>query len=125
MTNKTEQSPYTIPFTLLAVFIAHLLITLYILPDSLPFLVISIHGYLYGLLFLGLYLVKKVKSIDDTKVGMSFLAITMFKMLFAIGFLLVMFSFFPVERIIIISHFFAPYFIYLAIEVLLTIKELR
>lgn len=125
MTKKSNQSLYTIPTTLLAVFIAHLLVTLYILPDQLPFLVLSVHAYLTCLLYIGLFLIKKVKRIDETKVGMTFLAVTMFKMLFAIGFLLVMFNFFAVERMVIITHFFAPFFIYLTLEVLLTIKEIR
>lgn len=125
MTKKSKESPYIIPATLLAVFILHAAITMLFLTIKLPFLIVSIHFYLFALLYGGLFLVKKVKSIDDTKVGMTFLAITMFKMLFAIGFLLVMFNYFPVERMVIILHFFAPYFVYLTIEVLHTIKEIR
>ena len=125
MTEKSKQSSLILPMTLLAVFVLHLLITMFLLPDKLPFLVIAVHGYLTGLLFVGLFLVKKVKSIDHTKVGMTFLAITMFKMMFAIGFLLVMYNYFPVDRMIITIHFFIPFFIYLTIEVMLTLKEIR
>jgi hypothetical protein len=38
---------------------------------------------------------------------------------------LVMFKLFDVERMIIILHFFAPFFIFLVIEVLLSLKEVR
>lgn len=122
---KNRKSSLFLPLLLIGSLLIHIGITYSVLPDKLPLLVCYIHIYLFSFLVLSMFLVKKVKSIDETKVGLTFLALTLFKMMFAIGFLLVMFSLFPIERIIVILHFFAPFFLYLIIEVLLTLKEIR
>jgi hypothetical protein len=90
-----------------------------------PKMIVLIHIYL-GIILIGShFILKKIKSIDENKVGLAFLAMTMFKMMLAIGFLLIIFNVFEFKRMIIISHFFAPFFLYLIFEVILTLKLIR
>jgi hypothetical protein len=93
--------------------------------DKNIFLPLIIHGFLFGATLLGQFLLKKVQGIDASKVGMTFLAITMFKMLFSVLVLLLLFKLFPFERMVIILHFFAPFFLYLFCEVYLSMKLLK
>lgn len=122
-----NNKPILLPFLILiiAVTIIHVGISFSLFEIFSLKLLILIHAYL-GLILLGShFILKKIKSIDETKVGLTFLAMTLFKMMLAIGFLLIMFNTFEFKRIIIISHFFAPFFIYLIFEVILTLKLIR
>jgi hypothetical protein len=88
-------------------------------------LLVAIHGFLILFLVISNLIVSKVKSIDEKKVGMTFLALTLFKMIFSIGFLLLLFNVIDCERKIIIFNFFAPFFIYLLFEVINSLNQLR
>jgi hypothetical protein len=88
-------------------------------------LLMAIHGFLILFLVVSNFILTKVKSIDEKKVGMTFLALTLFKMIFSIGFLLLLFNIFDCERKIIIFNFFAPFFIYLLFEVINSLNQLR
>ncbi|MFT5600585.1 MAG: hypothetical protein ACI9N1_000820 [Flavobacteriales bacterium] len=93
--------------------------------DKNIFLPFIINGFLFGAILLGQFIMKKVQAIDPSKVGMTFLAITMFKMLFSVLMLLLLFKLFPFERMVIILHFFGPFFLYLFCEVYLSMKLLK
>jgi hypothetical protein len=88
-------------------------------------LLMAIHGFLILFLVVSNFILTKVKSIDEKKVGMTFLALTLFKMIFSIGFLLLLFNIFDCEKKIIIFNFFAPFFIYLLFEVINSLNQLR
>jgi hypothetical protein len=88
-------------------------------------LLVAIHGFLAVLLVAAAMVVNKVSAIDNKKVGLAFLAITIFKMLLSIGFLLLMFKVFDVERNLIIFNFFGPFFLYLLFEVVNSLNQLR
>ncbi len=122
-----NNKPILLPFILLIVgaTILHIGLTYSLFEIFSLKLLILIHAYLGLILISSHFILKKVKSIDETKVGLAFLAMTMFKMMLAIGFLIVLFNIFEFKRIIIISHFFAPFFLYLTLEVILTLKLIR
>jgi hypothetical protein len=88
-------------------------------------LLLSIHGFLSILLIASALIVNKVSVIDNKKVGFAFLAITIFKMLLSIGFLLLMFKLMGIERKVIIFNFFGPFFLYLLFEVVNSLNQLR
>ncbi len=122
-----NNKPILLPFLILIIgaTVLHIGISFSMLKLFSPKLLIMIHLYL-GLILVGShFILKKIKRIDVTKVGLTFLAMTLFKMMLAIGFLLIMFNIFDYKRIIIISHFFAPFFLYLIFEVILTLKLIR
>jgi hypothetical protein len=121
----TETKKNNIPILIIGVLFIHVGISFSLFEIFSLKLLIFIHTYL-GLILIGShFILKKIKSIDETKIGLTFLAMTLFKMMLAIGFLLIMFNNFELKRIIIISHFFAPFFIYLIFEVILTLKLIR
>lgn len=84
-----------------------------------------IHLFLFLLLFVTQFISKKVKIIDPNKVGMAFLAMTLFKMLLSVGLLFLLFSQYTLDQKQIVFHFFIPFFIYLLFEVMLSLKVLR
>ena len=88
-------------------------------------LIVAIHGFLILFLVSTNFILSKVKTIDDKKVGMVFLALTLLKMISSFGFLLLLFNLFDCERKIIIFNFFAPFFIYLLFEVTNSLNQLR
>lgn len=123
---KIKNNNYkTILSLILVVFGLHMSVMYSYLPyQNLP-LIIAIHSFLILFLLVSNVILNKVKAIDDKKVGMTFLAITLFKMIFSIGFLLLAFKIFDCERKIIIFNFFAPFFIYLLFEVINSLNQLR
>ncbi len=124
--NKVERINWKTLFSLMMVtFGIHMSVMYTFLSFQNIYLLIAIHGFLFGFLVASSLIVQKVKSIDDKKVGMTFLALTLFKMLFSIGFLLLMFNIFDCTRNLIIFNFFAPFFIYLLFEVINSLNQLR
>jgi hypothetical protein len=88
-------------------------------------LLLAIHGFLAILLIASAIVIQRVSKVDNKKIGMAFLAITIFKMLLSIGFLVFMFKFFGIERKLIIFNFFGPFFFYLLFEVVNSLNQLR
>jgi len=103
----------------------HLAIMYSFLPDRNITLLLGIHGVLSFFLLIGQIAVKKVKSIDPEKVGMTFLAITVFKMLFSLVFIMLVFKLTEISKLVLIGNFFTAFFVYLAYEVYLALKELK
>lgn len=123
---ETNKNSYkTIISLILVAFGLHMSVMFSFLSYQNLTLLLSIHGFLILFLVLGNFILYKVKTIDDKKVGMTFLAITLFKMIFSIVFLLLLFNVFECERKIIIFNFFAPFFIYLLFEVINSLNQLR
>jgi hypothetical protein len=84
-----------------------------------------IHAFLAILLISSALVVNKVSIIDNKKVGLAFLAITIFKMLLSIVFLVILFKYFGIEKKIIVFNFFGPFFLYLLFEVVNSLNQLR
>lgn len=106
-------------------FVLHLaLILLLIKSQSLPF-IIGTHSFLFFFLFIGNLAMRKVKSIDPKKVGMTFLTVTVFKMLSSIVFIFVIKQNSSLDKNEIIFNFFGVFFLYLIYEVFMAIKELK
>ncbi len=123
---ETNKNSYkTIISLILVAFGLHMSVMFSFLSYQNLTLLLAIHGFLILFLVLGNFILYKVKTIDDKKVGMTFLAITLFKMIFSIVFLLLLFNVFECERKIIIFNFFAPFFIYLLFEVINSLNQLR
>jgi F0F1-type ATP synthase assembly protein I len=87
--------------------------------------ILGTHAFLFFFLFVGNLAMRKVKSIDPKKVGMTFLTITVFKMLSSIVFILVIKQNSSLNKNEIIFNFFGVFFLYLIYEVITSIKELK
>ncbi len=92
--------------------------------QSLRF-ILATHAFLFSFLLAGNLAMRKVKSIDPKKVGMTFLTITVFKMLFSIVFIFVIKQNSSLDKNEIIFNFFGVFFLYLIYEVFTAIKELK
>lgn len=103
----------------------HLTLIFFLLKEQSLSFIIGIHAFLFFFLFLGNLAMRKVKSIDPKKVGMTFLAITVFKMLFSIVFIFVIKQNSNLNKNEIILNFFGVFFLYLIYEVVTAIKELK
>jgi hypothetical protein len=115
----------TVLSLILIAFGVHLSIMFTLLSYQNLALIITIHGFLIFFLVSSNFILSKVKIIDDKKVGKVFLALTLLKIIFSFGFLLLIFNLFDCERRIIIFNFFAPFFIYLLFEVTNSLNQLR
>jgi len=109
----------------LVLFGLHLTLILFLLKDQSLSFILGTHAFLFFFLFVGNLAMRKVKSIDPKKVGMTFLVITVFKMLFSIVFIFVIKQNSSLTKNEIILNFFGVFFIYLIYEVVAAIKELK
>lgn len=114
----------TMGFSLFALGI-HLAIMFSLLPVKNLGLLLAIHAFLAFFLIGGQLLLKKIKSIDDAKVGLTFLAITVFKMLFSLLFILLIYNLSEIARMVLIGNFFGAFFTYLIFEVFLALRQLK
>ena len=103
----------------------HLTLTLLFLKGQSLSFILGTHAFLFFFLFAGNLAMRKVKSIDPKKVGMTFLAITVFKMLFSIVFIFVIKQNSSLNKNEIIFNFFGVFFLYLIYEVFTALKELK
>ena len=88
-------------------------------------LFVSTHIYLTFFLLINAFVLPIVKKSDKTKVGLAFLAITVFKMLFGV---IVVFYFIKTSgdpNLYVLSNFFGPFLIYLIAEVMMALRELN
>lgn len=88
-------------------------------------LFISTHTYLIFFLFLNVFILPIVKKSDKTKVGLAFLAITVFKMLFGVILVYFFIQTSGNSNLYVLSNFFAPFFFYLIAEVLMALRGLN
>lgn len=88
-------------------------------------LLISAHAYLIFFLLLTSFVLPIVKKSDKTKVGLAFLAITVFKMLFGVILVYFFIKNSGNTNLYVLSNFFGPFFIYLIAEVLIALRELN
>ena len=109
----------------LVLFGLHLALIFFFLKDQSLSFILGTHSFLFFFLFLGNLAMRKVKSIDPKKVGMTFLTITVFKMLSSIIFIFVIKQNSSIEKNEIILNFFGVFFLYLIYEVFTAIKELK
>jgi hypothetical protein len=109
----------------LVLFGLHLALISFFLKDQSLRFILGTHGFLFFFLFVGNLAMRKVKSIDPKKVGMTFLTITVFKMLSSIIFIFVIKQNSSLDKNDIIFNFFGVFFLYLIYEVFTTIKELK
>ena len=109
----------------LVLFGLHLTLILFLLKGQNISFISGTHAFLFFFLFVGNLAMRKVKSIDPKKVGMTFLAITVFKMLFSIVFIFVIKQNSSLNKNEIILNFFGVFFLYLIYEVFTAIKELK
>jgi uncharacterized membrane protein (UPF0136 family) len=84
--------------------------------QSLRF-ILATHAFLFSFLLAGNLAMRKVKSIDPKKVGMTFLTITVF--------IFVIKQNSSLDKNEIIFNFFGVFFLYLIYEVFTAIKELK
>jgi len=109
----------------LVLFGLHLAIAFSFLKGQSLSFIIGTHGFLFFFLFIGSLAMQKVKSIDPKKVGMTFLTITVFKMLSSIVFIFVVKQNSTLDKNEIIFNFFGVFFLYLLFEVFTALKELK
>ena len=109
----------------LVLFGLHLTLILFLLKSQSLSFILGTHSFLFFFLFVGNLAMRKVKSIDPKKVGMTFLGITVFKMLFSIVFIFVIKQNSSLTKNEIILNFFGVFFLYLMYEVVAAIKELK
>lgn len=109
----------------LVLFGLHLAIAFSFLKGQNLSFISGIHGFLFFFLFVGNLAMRKVKSIDPKKVGMTFLTITVFKMLASIVFIFVIKQNSSLGKNEIIFNFFGVFFLYLIYEVSTALKELK
>lgn len=114
----------TFSFALFAIGL-HMAIMFLLLSDKNIGLLLGIHGFLVFFLVVGQVAMKKVKTIDENKVGMTFLAITIFKMLFSMLFVVLLYRTGSFPKFVLIGNFFGAFFTYLIYEVFIALKELR
>jgi hypothetical protein len=67
----------------------------------------------------------KVKKVDPNRVGMGFLATSVFRMLASAGYLLIRLNDFSGDKMVVIAHFFIPFFLYLIAEVIMVLGMLK
>ena len=103
----------------------HLTLIFFFLKGQSSSFILGIHSFLFFFLFVGNIAMRKVKSIDPKKVGMTFLTITVFKMLSSIIFIFVIKQNSSLDKNEIIFNFFGVFFLYLIYEVFTAIKELK
>ena len=109
----------------LVLFGLHLALIFSFLKDQSVSFILGTHSFLFFFLFVGNLAMRKVKSIDPKKVGMTFLTITVFKMLSSIIFIFVIKQNSSLDKNEIIFNFFGVFFLYLIYEVFTAIKELK
>jgi len=109
----------------LILFGLHLALIFFFLKDQSLSFILGTHAFLFFFLFVGNLAMRKVKSIDPKKVGMTFLTITVFKMLSSIVFIFVIKQNSSLDKNEIIFNFFGVFFLYLIYEVFMAIKELK
>ena len=109
----------------LVLFGLHLALIFFFLKDQSVSFILGTHSFLFFFLFVGNLAMRKVKSIDPKKVGMTFLTITVFKMLSSIIFIFVIKQNSSLDKNEIIFNFFGVFFLYLIYEVFTAIKELK
>lgn len=103
----------------------HIAVMFSILPDKNLPLVLEIHGFLALTAVISFFILKKVKAIDKTKVGMAFLSISVGKMLLSLIFLLLLFYLTDITKMVLVGNFFVAYFAYLIIDVSKALKEVN
>ena len=103
----------------------HLVLVFFILKGQSLSFILGTHAFLFFFLFVGNLAMRKVKSIDPKKVGMTFLTVTVFKMLSSIVFIFVIKQNSSLNNNEIIFNFFGVFFLYLIYEVVTAIKELK
>ncbi len=109
----------------LVVFGGHMAVMFTFLEEQHIGFLIGIHGFLLILLIVASLILKQVRKIDQEKVGMAFLAITIFKMIFAVVFIFVVKNQLELQKMTIVGNFFAAFFMYLIYEVVNALKELN
>jgi|TARA_B110000495_G_C22799698_1_gene467173 hypothetical protein len=103
----------------------HLVLVFFFLKGQSLSFILGTHTFLFFFLFVGNLAMRKVKSIDPKKVGMTFLTVTVFKMLSSIVFIFVIKQNSSLDKNEIIFNFFGVFFLYLIYEVFTAIKELK
>ena len=109
----------------LILFGLHLALIFFFIKGQSVGFVLGTHGFLFVFLSVGNLAMRKVKSIDPKKVGMTFLTVTVFKMLSSIVFIFVIKQNSSLDKNQIIFNFFGVFFLYLIYEVFTAIKELK
>lgn len=114
----------TLGFSMFAIGL-HISIMFSFIPEKNLGLVLAVHGFLLFFLLGGQLLLLKIKAIDEAKVGLTFLAITVFKMLFSLLFVLLVYYLTDIPRLVLIGNFFAAFFVYLIYEVFTALRQLK
>lgn len=122
--NKKSKAQLILSFTLVAVGL-HMSIMFGMLKVQNIGLFIATHSYLVFFLILTSVALPMVKKQDPNKIGLAFLAITVFKMLFGIVLVYLFIKHSPQPNLYVNANFFGAFFFYLIAEVLLAIQELN
>ena len=112
----------------LILFGLHLALIFFFLKDQSLSFILGTHAFLFFFLFVGNLAMRKVKSIDPKKVGMTFLTITVFKMLSSIVFIFVIKQNSSLNKNEIIFHLcrvFLPYLKHKVLQLLRSWKSSR
>jgi len=108
-----------------AVFILHLSIVFFI--PSLQSINLVLVIYLFFFIWMGLYMpvLHKVHVINKNWTIYIFMLLTVMKMLISAFFILILNSYFNTSTLLLIIHFFIPFFVFLILQVNYSVKIIR
>jgi hypothetical protein len=123
--SKAKQLIFSFAFVMIA-FVFHFSINSLLPKHALSFDKIGkIHGFIFFITLIVLFLSIKIHKISPDKVGFGYLGLILVKMTFSIFFLFPHFSIKTIETKIFIINFFAVFFLYLVFEVITLLRLIK